>query len=262
MQGIAALQPYVIAVFLAWAALLKLLDRRMRSQAGQTALAQLVGQARAIPALRVVAVLELAVAAVLLVPPSLVWEGAAAVVLTAGFLGYLTYSARKAPTSSCGCLGAHSRPVEWRSFARAGLLLALSLTALVGGLAGAPVGAGPVAVSPLLVLLGLAEGLAVVALSPELDRHWLTPLRRAIVRRRDPLAARVSELVPLEVSLRVLYRSPAFCSASSHLSSDVLDTWDEDGLRFISYAARGRTAVFSLPLPGDDPSAVRVALVA
>jgi hypothetical protein len=258
MQGIAALQPYVIAVFLAWAALLKLLDRRMRSQAGQTALAQLVGQARAIPALLVVAVLELAVAAVLLVPPLLVWEGTAAAVLSAGFLGYLTYSARKAPTSSCGCLGAHSRPVEWRSFARAGLLLAMSLTALAGAL----VWAGPAPVSPLLMLLGLAEGLAMVALSPELDHRWVTPLRRAIVRRRDPLAARASELVPLEMSLSVLYRSPAFCSASSHLSSDVLDTWDEDGLRFISYAARGRTAVFSLPLPGDDPSAVRVALVA
>jgi hypothetical protein len=67
--------------------------------------------------------------------------------------------------------------------------------------------------------------------------------------------------VPLGASLHLLYRSPAYCSASAQLTSDVQDTWDEDDLRFVVFGARERTAVFAIPLHGDDPSAVRVALV-
>ncbi|MFC7718789.1 hypothetical protein [Nonomuraea recticatena] len=61
--------------------------------------------------------------------------------------------------------------------------------------------------------------------------------------------------------MRVLYLSPAYCTASARLTSDVQDVWDEDGLRFASYAAGHRTAVFAIPLSGDDPRTVRVALV-
>ncbi|MGV9595223.1 MauE/DoxX family redox-associated membrane protein [Streptosporangium sandarakinum] len=251
MQGIAALQPYVISLFLLWAALLKLLDRRMRAQAGQTALARLVGPARAVPALRLVGVLELAVAAALLLPPPSAAEGVAAAALSAGFLGYLAYAHRVAPTSSCGCLGAHSRPVDRRGFVRAGLLLAMSLVAI---------GAEPYPMDPSLVALGLAEAVVLLGLSAELDRHWLTPLRRLRVRLRRPLAPPSPGEVPLEVTLRLLYLSPAYCSASALLTSDVQDTWDEDGLRFVVYGAGRRTAVFAAPLAGGDPSAVRVAL--
>ncbi|MGV9774832.1 MauE/DoxX family redox-associated membrane protein, partial [Streptosporangium sp. NPDC003464] len=81
MHGIAALQPYVIGSFLLWAALVKLLSRKMRAQAGQSALARLVGSAHAVPALRLVGVLELAVAAALLLPPVLPAEGAAGAAL-------------------------------------------------------------------------------------------------------------------------------------------------------------------------------------
>ncbi|SFK68862.1 hypothetical protein SAMN05216275_13239 [Streptosporangium canum] len=251
MYGIAALQPYVIGLFLLWAALMKLLDRRMRAQAGQTALGRLVGSARAVLALRLVGVLELAVAITLLLPPALPVEGAAAAVLSTGFLVYLTYAHLAAPTSSCGCLGAHSRPVNWRGFARAGLLLAMSLVAVRARL---------YPVDPWLVVLGLAEAVALLGLSAELDRHWLMPLRRLLVRLRKPLAAPSPQEIPLEVTMRLLYRSPAYCSASAQLTSDVQDVWDEDGLRFVVYAAGGRTAVFAVPLPGGDPSAVRVAL--
>ncbi|MEU6778282.1 MauE/DoxX family redox-associated membrane protein [Nonomuraea angiospora] len=249
MHGIAATQPYVIALFLAWAGLMKLFSRRMRVQAGQTALARLVGAARAVPALRIVGVAELAVAAVLLLPPVSPWEGAIAALLSAGFLAYLTYSYVAAPAASCGCLGAHSKPVDVRAFARAGLLLAASLLAV------------PADPGPPLVALGLTEAVALMALSAELDRYWLTPLRQLRVRLRGPLAAPPSEHIPLGASLHLLYRSPAYCSASAQITSDVQDTWDEDGLRFVVFGARERTAVFAVPLAGNDPSRVLVTLV-
>ncbi|GAA3804125.1 hypothetical protein GCM10022226_24930 [Sphaerisporangium flaviroseum] len=254
MYGIAALQPYVIGLFLLWAGLVKLLGRRMRAQAGRTALARLVGPARAVTALRLAGVLELAVAAALLLPPALPVEGVAATGLSMGFLAYLTYARRAAPASSCGCLGAHSRPVSTRGFARAGVLLAASVAAIW---------AGPHPPAPALALAGLAEIAVLLGLSPELDRHWLMPLRRLLVRLRRPLAVTPEQAreIPLEVSLRLLYLSSAYCSTSARLRSDVQEAWDEDGVRFVVYAAHGGTAVFAVPLAGGDPSAVRVALI-
>ncbi|MCK2213425.1 hypothetical protein MF672_006405 [Actinomadura sp. ATCC 31491] len=252
MDGIAASQPYVIAFFLLWAGLAKLFSRRMRAQAGRTALARLVGATRAVPALRLAGLVELAVAAALLAPPLHPLDGAAAALLSAGFLAYLAYAHVAAPASSCGCLGPHSdRPVDVRAFARAGLLLAAGLLATGAPAAHPP--AVPPAVLEIAVLLGL---------SAELDRYWLVPLRRLRVRLRPPLAAPAAGDAPLEATLHLLRRSPAYCSASAGLISDVRETWDEDGTRFVVYGARdGRTAVFAVPLAGNDPRAVRVALV-
>ncbi|TMS00639.1 MauE/DoxX family redox-associated membrane protein [Nonomuraea basaltis] len=249
MHGIAASQPYVIALFLLWAGLMKLLSRRMRAQAGQIALARLTGAARAVPALRLAGLAELAVAAALLLPPAHPLDGVAAAVLSAGFLAYLTYAYVAAPAASCGCLGPHSRPVDLRAFARAGLLLAAGLLAI---------GAGP---HPPLAALVPLEVAALLALSAELDRYWLTPSRRLLVRLRRPLAVPAPRHVPLETSLHLLRRSPAYCSTSAQLTSDVRETWDEDGVRFVVYGARERSAVFAIPLSGDDPTDVRVALV-
>ncbi|MCF6467693.1 hypothetical protein FAF44_04600 [Nonomuraea sp. MG754425] len=250
MHGIAASQPYVIALFLAWAGLMKLFGRRTRAQAGRTALARLTGPARAVPALRLVGLVETALAAALLAPPFHPLEGVAAALMSVGFLAYLTYSHVAAPTASCGCLGTHSRPVDARSFARAGLLLAAAL------LATAAAGAAPAL--PSVIAL---EAVVLLALSAELDRHWLTPLRRLVVRVRRPLAVTPSRDVPLEASLHLLRRSLAYCSASAQITSDVLEAWDEDGMRFVVYGARERTAVFAVPLSGNDPAGVRVALV-
>ena len=253
MSGIAASQPYVIALFLGWAGLLKLLSRRMRARAGQSALARLAGAARAVPALRLVGAVELALAAALLLPPFSPWERAGAALLFTGFLGYLGYAAVAAPTSSCGCLGAHARPVGVRAFARAALLLAAALSTIWTPPEAAVLPSGAA------VLAVLAEVAVLLALSAELDRHWLTPLRRLLVRLRHPLAAPPSPDVPLETSLRALYRSPAYCSVSAELTTDVRETWDEGGMRFVAYGARGRTAVFAIPLSGD--ATVLVALV-
>ncbi|MBF8187144.1 hypothetical protein ITP53_15640 [Nonomuraea sp. K274] len=249
MHGIAASQPYVIAFFLLWAGLMKLLSRRMRAQAGQTALARLTGPARAVPALRFVGLAELAVAGALLLPPAHPLDGVAAALLAAGFLAYLAYAHVAAPTASCGCLGTHSRPVDLRAFARAGLLLAAALPAI---------GAGAYPPLPALVVL---EVVALLALSSELDRYWLTPARRLLVRLRRPLAVPTPADVPLETSLHLLRRSPAYCSASGRLTSDVRETWDEDGTRYVVYGARDQSAIFAIPLSTDDPTAVRVALV-
>ncbi|NUR86411.1 MAG: hypothetical protein HOY71_20190 [Nonomuraea sp.] len=240
-----ALQPYVIAVFLAWAGLAKLLTR---AHPDRTALARLLGPARAVHALRLVAVAELAVAAVLALPPVDPWEGTAGAALACGFLAYLLYAWRKAPASSCGCLGSHATPLNKRAFLRAGLLLAMSVAAIWAQ--EATVGAWSVV--EVAVLLGL---------SAELDRYWLMPLRRLVVRVRKPLAARQGS-VPLAASVNLILRSPAYCSVSTLINSDVLDAWDEDGMRFVSYAARERTAVFAVPLGGVDPGSVRVAVVA
>ncbi|MEV5888486.1 MauE/DoxX family redox-associated membrane protein [Nonomuraea fuscirosea] len=287
MNGIAASQPYVIAFFLLWAGLMKLLSRRMRAQAGQTALARLTGPARAVPVLRLVGLAEVAVAAALLLPahlfggaagallpptpvvggttaalspPAHLVGGVAAALLSAGFLGYLAYAHVAAPTASCGCLGTHAKPVDARSFARAGLLLAAALVTVL--LAAAP-GLVPAVTLPggLPEVVVLAEIAALLALSSELDRYWLVPLRRLLVRLRRPLALAPTGSVPLEASLHLLRRSPAYCSASAQLTSDVRDTWDEDGVRFVVYGARDRTAVFAVPLVGDDPRTVKVALV-
>jgi Arc/MetJ-type ribon-helix-helix transcriptional regulator len=104
----------------------------------------------------------------------------------------------------------------------------------------------------------------IVALSPELDHRWLLPLRRWRIRLSHPLANR-STAIPLESSVQQLRKSGAFRSVSDQLRSDLLDHWEEDGWRIMTYAARGETgratAVFAVPLLDYRPDDVRVALV-
>jgi hypothetical protein len=104
----------------------------------------------------------------------------------------------------------------------------------------------------------------VVALSPELDHRWLLPLRRWRVRLSHPLGNRPAE-VPLESSVQQLWKSPAYESVVTQLSSDLLDHWDEGEWRLLTYAARTPagpvTAVFAVPRLDYRPSDVRLALV-
>ncbi|MGH3742527.1 MAG: hypothetical protein ACRDT1_14545, partial [Micromonosporaceae bacterium] len=65
IQWIASLQPVLIAAVLGWAGVIKL---RGSTQARQTAVARLVGEGRASATLRLVGVVELGVAAALLLP--------------------------------------------------------------------------------------------------------------------------------------------------------------------------------------------------
>ncbi|WP_326564025.1 MauE/DoxX family redox-associated membrane protein [Micromonospora peucetia] len=257
---LAALQPLVVGAVLIWSARVKLVSRHAAATAGRSALAPLLGQRRALTAYRLLGGVELTLGALLLLPPVRRLEAVAATVLAAGFLAYLGYSRRAAPTSSCGCLSAAPSPVTGRSLARAGLLLvagALAWTATDGwsaALAGRPVAGG------VVLLVELA---AVVALSPELDRFWLLPLRRLRARLTHPLRGGAG--LPLLATVQQLQLSDAYRRVAPLLRSDVREHWDDGDWRFVGHAARyqGRpmTAVFAVPLADRQPDAVRVAVV-
>ena len=260
IQLIAALQPLLVGAVLLWSASLKLSRHRAATAARQSALVPLIGERFALPAYRVLGGVELIAGGLLVLPPALWTEAAAGAVLATGFLAYLGYARRAAPTSSCGCLSARRTPIAWRSFARAGALLlaALAGTAAAGDWLSA-LAARPVALGAVL----LAEAAAIVALSPELDTLWLLPARRAWARVTHPL--RGGSGVPLLSSVQQLQQSEAYRRLGALLRSDVREHWDEGPWRFVSYAARyhGRpvTAVFAVPLLRYEPESVRVAMV-
>ncbi|MEU2614710.1 MauE/DoxX family redox-associated membrane protein [Micromonospora sp. NPDC007271] len=260
IELIAALQPLVVGAVLIWSARVKLFSRHAAAAANRSALVRLLGQRRALPAYRVLGVVELTLGTLLLLPPTPRLEAVAATVLAVGFLGYLSYARRAAPTSSCGCLSARSAPVSGRSLARAALLV------LAGGLAVISPGGWPAALSaqPLAgAAVLLVELAAVVALSPELDAAWLLPLRRLRARLTHPL--RGGSGVPLLATVQQLQLSDAYRRVAPLLSSDVREHWDDGDWRFVEHTARyqGRpvTAVFAVPLAGREPDAVRVAVV-
>jgi hypothetical protein len=256
----ASVQSVFIGGTLLWSGGLKCFARSARRSAERSALASLVGEARALPAYRLTGALELALAAVLLMPPALMLESAAAAVLGAGFLVYLAYARIAAPDSSCGCLSKQRTPVTWRSFTRAGLVL---VAALLGTQADAWWGRG-LADRPLVALALVAEVALLVALSPEGDRLWLLPLRRLRIRMKHPLADRSFEM-PLESSLQQLLASPAYRQVSALLKSGLREMWDEEDVRVLCYTAEYEgtptTAVFAVPLRHYRPEDVRVALV-
>jgi hypothetical protein len=250
----ASVQPLFVGGTLLWSGGLKVLGRSARRSAERSALPSLVGQGRALAAYRLTGALELALAAVLLIPPAYAAEPAAAAVLGAGFLGYLAYAKVAAPDSSCGCLSKRRTPVTWRAFVRAGLVTA---AALLGTQAHAGWRGGA-------VVLLIAEVAALVALSPEADGLWLMPLRRLRIRVRHPLADRSFEM-PLESSLQQLLASPAYRQVGPLLKSGLRETWDEQEVRILCYTAEydgtAATAVFAVPLRHYRPEDVRVALV-
>lgn len=254
----ASTQQAVVGVVLLWASWFKLGYAGAPAAARRSALAKLVGKERVVGAYRTVGVVEAVVGLLLVAPPAAAVETYAAVALSVGMLGYLTYAKLAAPDSSCGCLGDKHTPVRGRGFARAGLMVVLA-------------GAATQATTwwpetDLLATLGLVVVAlaAFVALSPELDHRWLIPLRRWRVRLRHPLANRAVE-VPLESTVQQLWRSDAYRSVAEHLTSDLLDHWDEGEWRLLTYAAYTQagsaTAVFAVPRLAYQPDDVRLALV-
>jgi hypothetical protein len=115
------------------------------------------------------------------------------------------------------------------------------------------------------VAVVLVEAMVFVALSAELDRYWLMPLRRLKVRLTHPLAGTASFEVPLAATQQQLLRSTAYQQVNPYLRSDIRDHWDEGDWRFVSYTAsydeRPATAVFAVPRLRYEPDEVRVALV-
>jgi methylamine utilization protein MauE len=266
-----AVQPVPIAVVLGWAGTVKLTGRRSPAAAARTALHRIVGETAAPRAYRGLGGVELAVAAALLVPALRLPAALGAVGLATGFAGYLSWARAVAPDSSCGCLSSRASRITWRALARAGLLLGLGLAALVAGLGQVAVGGGrsgwlgALAGHPVAALVAVLGELAVVvALSAELDRYWLLPLRRARLRLSHPLATGGFD-VPLESSVQQLERSPAFARVGAALRSGIQDSWDEGEWRVLSYAAviEGKrvTVVFAVPRLRYAPADVRMAVV-
>jgi hypothetical protein len=254
----ASVQPLFIGGTLLWSGGLKCFGRSARRAAERSALPSLVGEGRAPAAYRLTGAVELALAAVLLLPPAYLAETAAAAALGAGFLGYLTYARLFAPDSSCGCLSKKATPVTWRSFGRAGLLLAAALLGTLGD------GFWSGRITAWTVVLLVAETAALAALSPEADRWWLLPLRRLRIRLRHPLSDR-SFAMPLESSLQQLLGSPVYRKAGPLLRSGLRETWDADDVRVLCYTAeyegRPATAVFAVPREHYRPEEVRGVLV-
>ena len=257
---IAAVQPVLLGGVLIWAAGVKLFGRNAADGARHTALAPLLGTAWALPAYRLVGGVELTIGTLLVLPPALTVKAIAGTGLAAGFLAYLLYARRLAPESSCGCLSSlRTAPVSWRSFARGGLLLVTGLLATRA----TDYWLGEILTRPFARVAVLVEAVAVVMLSPELDRIWLVSLRH--LRERLPRPFFGGSGVALHSSARQLRQSAAFRRVEGLLHPDVQEHWDEEEWRIVCYGARyqGRpaTAAFAVPLLRYDPSAVRVALV-
>ncbi len=258
IEWLASTQQAVVGGVLVWASAMKLLHRNASAAARRSALARLVGEERVVGAYRAVGVAEAVIGLLLLAPPVVAVEAYGAAALSAGMLGYLVYGKLAAPDSSCGCLGDKHTPIRGRGFARAGLLVVLSLGAVPA--TGWWPTERPLATAGLVVV----ELAVVVALSPELDHRWLLPLRRWRLRVRHPLA-NGEVVIPLESTVQQLQKSTVYRSVAEQLSSDLLDHWDEGEWRLLTYAARTpagpATAVFAVPRLAYAPDDVRVALV-
>lgn len=237
---LSALAAPVLGVLLAATGAAKAFGRGTARQASGTALVRILGDAgRATLALRAVGAVELLVGALLLAVPASVVPGAATAALGAGFLGYLGYARSAAPESSCGCTARDDGPITWRSFVRAGLVLA-------GGAAVAASGSAwwaQAARHPVTAAVGaVAATAALVALSTPLDRLWLLPLRRARLRVFGHPLARSSDghdergPVPVAASVELLERSLAWQAAAPVVRSALLDHWDDGGWRILRFS--------------------------
>jgi hypothetical protein len=241
-----------VAALLAIAGVVKLANRNARLAAARSALANVVGAERVAAVWRLVGVAELVVAVLVLALPAGPIVGCA---WSIGLLGYLGYAKIAAPGSSCGCLGSTGAPIGPRAFWRVGVLLAASALGIVRS---------PMTVSAVAAALPLV--LIMLALSAELDRYWLLPLRSWRLRRRHPLAANGEFTIPVASTVRQLQQSAAYRSVAGWLRSDLLDAWDEGAWRVLSYSAvrdsERLTAVFAVPRLAYQPDEVKVALVA
>lgn len=248
------LAPLVCGVLLAVTGAGKLFGRRTAQLAANTVLVRVLNDGRrAAIALRTVGAAELAVAAALLAAPDATVPGIATAALGCGFVAYLGYAKATAPESSCGCSARAEGPIGVRSFARAGLVV-------LGGAAAATADRAwwtQVHQRPGASAAVVAAAAAVVfAVSADLDRLWLLPLRRLRIRLfGHPLASGSGERVPVDASVELLERSLAWQAASPLVRSALLDHWDDEGWRVLRYSG-----VFQQPERDARPVSVLFAL--
>lgn len=163
---LAAAQALVVALVFAWAGMWKVAFRQARTVAAQSALVRLLGGERqAVAAHLALGGAEIAVAILLLLlPPARALAQGCAALLALGFLGYLILAWRIAPEAPCACMGGRATRILWRSLARAGALLALSIAAWPA----AEFWGTALAAAPWLVPLLALELAGLWLLSPEL----------------------------------------------------------------------------------------------
>ncbi|MEU6818485.1 MauE/DoxX family redox-associated membrane protein [Streptomyces sp. NPDC046860] len=259
------LLPLLLAGLLGLTGAAKAFGANVVRTAPKTALARLLSSSeRAALVLRVTGWAELLLAGALFAVPGSALPGAATAVLGAGFLGYLGYGRARAPQASCGCSASEDAPVTWRAFARAALVLAGGLTAAVArrawwdALVDRPFASAGLLATGALVLF---------ALSADLDRWWLLPLRRTRLRVfGHPLTGGdAAGEVPVAASVELLENSLAWQTAAPVVRSALLDHWESDGWRILHYsgvhgegeAARPVAVLFALDAaagrdtPGD-----------
>ncbi|MEU0833593.1 MauE/DoxX family redox-associated membrane protein [Streptomyces sp. NPDC056231] len=267
------LAPLVLAGLLGWTGAVKAFSRGTAQQAPKTALARMLRSSeRATTVLRATGAGELLIAAGLLAAPANPVPGAAAAVLGAGFLAYLGYGRAMAPESSCGCSAREDSPITWRAFARAAVVLIGGATVVAArGTWWSAVSERPA--GSVAFLAGAAAVL--IALSADLDRWWLLPLRRTRLRvfGHPLLGTATGNQVPVAASVELLENSLAWQAAAPVVRSALLDHWEDDGWRILQYSgvygdgenARPVAVVFALDATagrdtGDDP-VVRVSYI-
>ncbi len=263
---IAAAQTLVVALVFAWAGVWKLAFPQARVVAEKSALARMLrSKQRGAIAFRALGCVEIAAAVLLLLPPARMWALGLATLLALGFVAYLVLAWRIAPEAPCGCMGGRATTISWRSLARAGVLLALSL-------AGWPVrefwGAA-LAAAPWLASLLALELTALWLLSPEVGPEFAGQvwrvgrrLTRSLRQRLDPTCTRA----PLDIAAieRALQDTAPFRLLGSALSART-DAWREGCWDFVAYGAsyeqQAATVIFAAPAL-FEPSEVSAAVVA
>ncbi len=254
-ERVAAVQALIVGALFLWAGIWKVFFPAARQVAAQSALAKVLGGSRrAQTAHLVVGVGEIAVAALLLLPPSRWWAMRLATVFAVGFVGYLGLAWRIAPDRPCGCMGGRATKFSRRSLARAGTLLMLTLI----GWASREFWGAALLAAPWSALLITAEVLTLWLLSPEFG--WTgARFEKRLIRwarlRLDPSCTRIApNWDELEHGL---WRTAAFQELVRRgvRVGTSTDRWREGCWGYIacgaSYEDRPATVVFAIPILFD-----------
>jgi len=255
VERVAAVQALIVGVLFLWAGIWKVFFPAARQVAAQSALASVLGRPRrAQTAYLVVGVGEIAVAALLLLPPSRWWAMRLATVFAVGFVGYLGLAWRIAPDKPCGCMGGRATKISRRSLARAGVLLVLTLI----GWASREFWGAALLAAPWSALLIAAEVLTLWLLSPEFG--WTgVRFEKRLIRwarlRLDPSCTHVAHnWDQLERSLRRTVAFQELVRRGARVGTTT-DRWREGCWSYIAceanYEDRPATVVFAVPILFD-----------
>jgi hypothetical protein len=227
------LLPLMLGGLLGWTGSIKLPRRQAARQAAGSALERILPGPRAALVLRVVGAVEVALAAALLLLPLSPVAPLGTAALGVCFIGYLGYSKATAPESSCGCTSARHTPITWRSFVRAGLVVAGGVCCT---LARTPWWSAavhrPAAAAGVIAVATVCFGVV----SSDLDELWLLPLRRTRLRLFGHPLAGMSSDVPVAATVELLESSLAWQAAAPIVRSALADHWDSDGWRILRYS--------------------------